>query len=243
MSRYVVFLLVALAAVRPGRVSGQSAGTDTSVVRTPAATPARADSLPTPATGTATEADNLLAGLTDTTAAQPLLPHRMLFTQRVFWGPKGLLRAVNIAPLTPDGRARELKVRRTMLIAHQIGGFVTLAGFVAQGLIGAHLYNAKGDDYTSTLRWHQRSATFVNVSYGTTLLLSLTAPPPLLAARRGYSSIKLHKYLAVAHLTGMVLTNVLAHQIDAHPDLKPYHRAAAYGTFITYAASLIALKF
>ncbi|QIP17406.1 hypothetical protein G8759_34590 [Spirosoma aureum] len=188
-------------------------------------------------------ADALLAGLADSTDAQPLLPRKMIFTQRVFWGPKGLLRAMNVAPLTPEGRANELKVRRTMLITHQIGGFVTLAGFIAQGLLGAKLYNAKGQEYVDTKKWHERSATFINIAYGTTLALSLTAPPPVVGTKKGFTSIKLHKYLAIVHLTGMVATNILAHMIEDHPDLKPYHRAAAYGTFGAYAASIVSLTF
>ena len=188
-------------------------------------------------------ADELLAGLTDSTETQPLLPHKMLFTQRAFWGPHGLLRTMKAAPLTSEGRIRELKVRRTMLIAHQIGGFVTLAGFVAQGLLGAKLYKAQGQDYADIKKWHERSATFINITYGTTLALSLTTPPPIVGPKRGFTTIKLHKYLAIVHLTGMVATNILAHMIQDDFSLKPYHRVAAYTTFGAYAASIIALKF
>ncbi|WP_018617689.1 hypothetical protein [Spirosoma luteum] len=206
-------------------------------------TAVRRDTTIAPVTSGADEATDLLTSLTDSAETQPLLPHKMIFTQRVFWGPKGLLRTMKIAPLTPEGRIRELKVRRTMLVAHQIGGFITLAGFVAQGLLGAKLYNAQGQEYVDTKRWHERSATLINVAYGTTLALSLTTPPPVVGAKKGFTSIKLHKYLAIVHLTGMVATNVLAGLIDEHYNLKPYHRAAAYTTFGAYAASIIALTF
>lgn len=220
-------------------------GADTSVRPVPTVGLVKADSVPAP-TGTSApgaDADDLLAGLTDSTETQPLLPSKMIFTQRAFWGPKGLLRVLKVAPLTPEGRSKELNVRRTMLITHQIGGFVTLAGFVAQGLLGAKLYNAQGEDYVNTKRWHERTATFINVSYGTTLALSLFTPPAIIGSRRGFSTIKLHKYLAVVHLAGMITTNVLARMIQENYQLKPYHRAAAYTTFVTYAASVIALKF
>ncbi|RYF62879.1 MAG: hypothetical protein EOO39_29495, partial [Cytophagaceae bacterium] len=115
--------------------------------------------------------------------------------------------------------------------------------FIAQGIIGAKLYNAKGQDYVDTKKWHERSATFINITYGTTLLLSLTAPPPVVGARKGFTTIKLHKYLAIVHLTGMVATNVLAHMIQTNESLKPYHRAAAYTTFGAYAASILAITF
>lgn len=190
-----------------------------------------------------TSADALLAGLTDSLTAQPLLPHKMLFTQRIFWGPKGLLRVMDIAPLTPEGREKELKIRRSMLVAHQVMGFVTLAGFVAQGILGAKLYNAQGDDYRRLYNAHETTAALINVSYGATALLSLTAPPKLIADRKGLSGIKLHKYLAVIHLTGMVATNILAGMIRHNAELKPVHRAVAYTTFGAFAASIIAIKF
>lgn len=226
-----------------------SAQTDTSNRVVPITELIKTDSIPVAAKVAAADtsapgaADDLLAGLTDPTETQPLLPSKMLFTQRAFWGPKGLLRALNIAPLTPESRSKELSVRRVMLVSHQIGGFVTLAGFVAQGLLGAKLYNAQGEPYVTTKRWHERTAAFINVSYGTTLALSLFTPPPIIGSRRGFSTIKLHKYLAIVHLAGMVATNVLAGMIQENYKLKPYHRAAAYTTFVTYAASIIALKF
>jgi len=191
-----------------------------------------------------TLADQMLADLTaDSTMAQPLLPHKMLFTQRVFWGPNGLLRVMHVAPLTADGREKELKIRRSMLVAHQVTGFVTLAGFVVQGVLGTKLYNAKGDGYNRLYNAHQTTAAFINVAYGATALLSLTAPPKLLADRKGLSGVKLHKYLAIVHLTGMVATNILAGMIEQNFGLKPYHRAAAYTTFGAFAASLISIKF
>ena len=189
--------------------------------------------------------DSLMADLLSDSSVtdQPLLPSKMIFTQRVFWGPKGLLRVTDIAPLTPEGRAHELKIRRTMLVSHQVMGFVTLAGFVAQGIVGAQLYHATRDRYRQLLDVHSALAAGVNITYAATALLSLTAPPKMLSERRGYSSIKLHKYLAVAHIAGMIATNVLAGMLESNPELKPYHRAAAYSTFGAFALSIIAIKF
>ncbi len=188
-------------------------------------------------------ADDLLGSLTDSTATATLLPDHMLITQRLFWGKKGLLRITNASPLTLEGRTKELKVRRTMLKLHQIGGFVTLAGFIAQGIIGSQLYNARGEDYTRLHSLHESMATAINISYTTTALLSLTSPPPAVGQRRGFSTIKLHKYLAIVHMAGMIATNVLAHRIGEDASLKPYHRAAAYTTFGAFATAIIVLKF
>ncbi|MBQ1071481.1 hypothetical protein, partial [Micromonospora sp. D75] len=114
---------------------------------------------------------------------------------------------------------------------------------LAQGVVGGKLYTAQGDQYNRLLNLHGALASGVNVTYATTALLSLTAPPKMISDRRGYSSIKLHKYLAIVHITGMIATNVLAGSIQQRPDLKPYHRAAAYATFGAYALSVIAIKF
>ena len=168
-----------------------------------------------------------------------LLPARMIFTQRALWGKKGLMRNFNYFALTPDKRQRELKVRRGMLVAHQVMGFVTLGTMIAQGIIGSKLYSG---DYR-LLNAHQAMAMGVNVTYFTTAGLSLRAPPKILNERRGYSSIKLHKWLAIAHLTGMVATNVLAGPLERNPDLRPYHRAAAYTAFGSFAAAIIVIKF
>jgi hypothetical protein len=57
------------------------------------------------------------------------------------------------------------------------------------------------------------------------------------------SSIKIHKGLAMVHFTGMILTNILAGQLESNPQLKPYHRAVAYTTFAAFAAATIVIKF
>lgn len=190
-------------------------------------------------------ADSLLTSLFDSSdTAQPLLPDRIMFTQRVFWGPNGLLRLVKLAPLTAIGRKKELKLRRAMLVGHQVLGFVTLAGFVAQGILGSQLYKAQGADYVRLRKAHETVATLTNITYGTTALLTLTAPPPLIGKRqRGFSSIKLHRALAIVHISGMVATNILARQIERNYELKPYHRAAAYTTFAAFGAAILAIKF
>lgn len=185
------------------------------------------------------QTDSLLASL-EAEQTPELLPKKIIVTQRLFWGRSGLLRLARVAPLTPEGRAKELKLRRTMLGAHQVLGLVTLGGFVAQGFVGGRLYKNYSDDLKRT---HQRMATGINISYGLAAASVLFAPPPLLNRDKGVTTTRLHKWLSVAHLTGMVATNVLARKIGQQPNLKPYHRAAAYTTFGTYAASVLVLKF
>lgn len=184
-------------------------------------------------------ADSLLSELEGSEPKQELLPDHIFITQKMLWGKKGLFRVMNLAPLTAEHREKEMKIRRTMLKLHQVGGFVTLAGMLAQGVIGAKLYNNPTRDLRNL---HESMGAFVNVSYASTALLSFTAPPPLVN-RKGLSTIKIHKGLAMVHLAGMIATNVLAGQLERNYSLKPYHRAAAYTTFAAFAAATIVIKF
>ncbi len=186
------------------------------------------------------KSDDLLNDLTlDNTESDELLPSKILFTQKILWGKKGLMRNFNRFELTPENRQKELKLRRSMLVTHQVMGFVTLGGMVAQGIVGAKLYNG----HTDLKGTHEALAGGVNIAYFSTASLSLFAPPKMINERKGYSSIKLHKALAIIHLSSMIATNVLAGQLESNPDLRPYHRAAAYTAFGSFALSMFVIKF
>ena len=140
--------------------------------------------------------EDLFTLLDDSIEATPLLPERMVFTQKLLWGEKGLLRTTGIAPLTIEQRQKELKLRRAMLTTHQVLGYATLAAMVAQGIIGGKLYNGDFEMY----ELHKDMATVVNVGYFTTAGLSLFTPPPLINKKlKGFSSIKAHK-LSLIHI-------------------------------------------
>jgi len=183
---------------------------------------------------------NLLDELTATTTdSVKLLPDKFVFTQRIMWGERGLMRNFKAFELSPEERQKELKIRRGMLVTHQIMGFTTLGLMIAQGFVGSSLYNGNYDKKDV----HEALAAGINIGYFTTASLSLFAPPKMLDERKGYSSIKLHKALAIVHLSGMIATDILAAQLESNPDLKPYHRAAAFTTFGAFAASMIVIKF
>jgi hypothetical protein len=175
----------------------------------------------------------------DTTTS--LLPKKMLFTQRIFWGEHGLLRGAS--PLNAVNREKELKLRRGMLVTHQVLGFATLGGMIGQGIVGSRLYNAKGNNYKNLKDIHEGLGVAVNFTYSTTAIMSLFTPPPLINRDKKASSIRIHKWLAIVHMTGMIATNILAGMTEDNYKLKPYHRAAAYATFASYGAAVIAIKF
>jgi hypothetical protein len=65
----------------------------------------------------------------------------------------------------------------------------------------------------------------------------------MLNERKGYGSIKVHRYLALVHLAGMITTNILADQLETNPELKSWHRAAAITTLASFVAAEIVIKF
>ena len=163
-----------------------------------------------------------------------LLPERMVFTQSLLWGKNGLFRKTGIYPLNIENREKELKIRKTMLTAHQVLGYVTLASMVTQGIIGGKLYNGQDNLYDT----HKTMGNIVNVGYFTGAGLSLFAPPPLINKKvKGFNSIKAHKILATIHFSSMVATNYYK---DKN---KKNHKAAAYTAFASYATAVLVIKF
>ena len=179
--------------------------------------------------------DELFSMISEEKNQIELLPERMVFTQSLLWGEKGLFRKTGISELNLENREKELKLRKSMLTAHQAIGYLTLASMVAQGIIGGKLYN--GDE--SLRKTHNTMGTVVNIGYFTGSGLSLFSPPPLINKKKskGFDSIKAHKILATIHFSAMVATNHYKHRD------KKIHKASAYTAFASYATAVIVLKF
>ena len=94
----------------------------------------------------------------------------MIFTQKLFWGEKGLLRKTGIAPLNLENREKATTTKKNVK-AHQIIGYTTLAAMVAQ-VSGEKLYNATGDNYNSLYKTHKNMSKVVNAGYFTGAALS-----------------------------------------------------------------------
>ena len=184
----------------------------------------------------AQERDALLEGLfeEEMTMEKQLLPQKMIFTQSLLWGKKGLFRKTGISKLSIKKREKELKVRNVMLKSHQIIGYLTLAGMVAQGIMGGRLYNGDYELYDA----HKTLGQWVTASYFTGAGLSLFAPPPLVKKKiKGFNSIKVHKWLAYLHFSGMIATNAWSKED------RDWHKYAAYTTFASYASAILVFKF
>ena len=184
----------------------------------------------------AQERDALLEGLfeEEMTMEEQLLPQKMIFTQSFLWGKNGLFRKTGISKLSLEQREKELKVRNVMLKSHQIIGYLTLVGMVAQGIMGGKLYNGDYDLYNA----HKTLGKWVTASYFTGAGLSLFAPPPLVRKKiKGFNSIKAHKWLAYIHFSGMIATNAWSKED------RDWHKYAAYTTFASYATAVLVFKF
>jgi hypothetical protein len=184
----------------------------------------------------AQERDALLEGLfeDEMSVEQQVLPQKMIFTQSVLWGKNGLFRKTGLSKLSIAQRQKELKVRNVMLKTHQIIGYLTLAGMVAQGIMGGRLYNGDYELYDA----HKTMGEWVTASYFTGAGLSLFAPPPLVRKKtKGFNSIKAHKWLAYIHFSGMIATNAWSKED------RDWHKYAAYTTFASYATAVLVFKF
>ena len=193
----------------------------------------------------------------DTTQHHPLhlLPENLSPLESVLWGEGGLMRTTGIAPLTPQSRMTELKVRRAMLTAHQIGGYVTL-GLLIPTIIQGQRDLQNWNDATSGLRpfdrtinrSHKSLGEWTFISYMTTASLALFSPPPLIR-RDDWDTVKWHKTLAWIHFTGMIALPILgsmafhAKSVQEAKTLRTIHQVTGYTTAAAFSLSMIVLTF
>ena len=169
-----------------------------------------------------------------------LLPEKMLITQRVLWGEKGLLRKTGIVKLSLENREKELIIREKMLKAHQIIGYITFAGMIYQGILGGKLYNG---DY-SVYETHKTLGKVVTATYFTGAGLSLFTPPPLVSRKKeGLNNIRLHKILANVHVPAMIVTNIYADKQQGNRSHKKIHKASAYTAVASYTLAMFTIIF
>ncbi|HTK82787.1 MAG TPA: hypothetical protein VL633_10885 [Bacteroidota bacterium] len=175
---------------------------------------------------------------------QRLLPANISWMEKGLWGEFGILRKIGIAStLTPETRKSELALRRTMLTAHQIGGFVTL------GLLGATVYYGQRTldegDPRGLRSIHSNLVTASIITYSLTGLLAVLSPPPLIR-RDEVSTTTIHKLLAWVHFAGMVVTPIIGaslHNSMSYDQLVRFHQISGYITASALAASLIVVTF
>tara|TARA_Y100001970_G_scaffold291635_1_gene429545 strand:+ start:1320 stop:1967 length:648 start_codon:yes stop_codon:yes gene_type:complete len=170
------------------------------------------------------------------------LPDNMPYTKSLIWGEEGLFRKWDIGP---DTRIEELKLRRKMLQTHQWLGVITLTGLAYQYSVGKKLYDDNGSTY-----WdkhydnHKAMGYFTYTTYMTGASLAIFAPP----ARKydsEFSSIKLHRTLAILHFSAMVAQPFLAKNAvkngKQYDDLMDAHLKAGTVAFFTLSLDMLGL--
>ena len=180
-----------------------------------------------------------------------LLPDKISFGERLFWGEHGVFRGLGIAsPLTPEVRKHELSVRRAMLTMHQIGGFLALASMIGTAWTGQRTID---DPKNRALRNdHQKFILSTIITYSLTASLSILSPPPLIRREDGGGTTAIHKTLAWFHVAGMILTPILGSMVSQRGvkgslginiDKAHFHQYAGYITTAIFAASMIVITF
>ena len=173
-----------------------------------------------------------------------LLPQNISLMENFMWGESGLLRKTGIvSDLTPEERKYELQIRRTMLTAHQIGGFVTLGLMIAGDYFGQKIID-QGKNRSDA---HQSLERITILSYSLTGLLAIFSPPPMIR-RDDFSTVSLHKTLAWIHVAGMIITPILGSMIrERHRllnmDKAHLHQLSGYLTTAVFAASMVVMTF
>ena len=182
---------------------------------------------------------------TDTTSS--LLPDKMSVLEKGLWGKNGLFRITGLAPLTPEARQSELKLRRAMLSIHQIGGFTTLGLMAISAYYGKKAYEfGPGSVYAEKHRTLVRATI---ATYTLTALFALMSPPPLIKRDDKGSSLTIHKTLAWVHGAGMIATAILGRRVresttlDDYNRLKKIHMGVAITTFTALASAMIVITF
>ena len=174
-----------------------------------------------------------------------LMPTNASFMEKYLWDEDGLFRNIGLAsPLTPEVRKSELSLRRNMLTAHLIGGFVTLGSMITTCYYGQKMID-DGGKLRSNRSNHQLFVTVTIASYSATGLLAVLSPPPMIR-RDEISTTTIHKTLAWVHFLGMVITPIIGASLHHHAtttQIVHFHQASAYITTAALAASLIVITF
>ena len=159
--------------------------------------------------------------------------------ERVWWGRRGAFRRVGLFPTHPDDPTADIRqvatVRRRMLAAHQLIGLAAVGSMALTVISGQTAYS------TGDSGFHRATHPVTIGLYSAGATLALLSPPRLYAGgRRRVDTIQVHRWLAVGHMAGMILTPLLA---PGGGEGRALHRALGYATFATFSAAMITVTF
>lgn len=170
------------------------------------------------------------------------LPDGMPLFKRALWGPRGLVRAVGLAP---SSRRRELEIRRSMLQWHQRMGLLTFGALTTQVVLGELMVDNPAEHFQDLQPIHRTLGYVTFGTYMTTASLSVFAPPARVY-RNGFSSIKLHRILALIHFAGMAIQPWLGVRLSeatgaAYDQRLDQHRWVGRITLAAYTTALLSI--
>jgi hypothetical protein len=174
----------------------------------------------------------------DTVEGPTLDSLRMSVWERLWWGRRGVFRRARIFPTHPDDHSADFRqiaaVRRRMLEVHGLLGLATV------GMMTAHVVAGQVAIGGGDARVHRTLAPVTIGLYSATAALSLLSPPPLYSGPGGVDTITIHKWLAVGHAAGMILTPLLAPDEVAERRL---HQVLGYATYAAFAGAFAVVTF
>ena len=175
--------------------------------------------------------------ITSSDTLNDTLPQNMPFSKTVIWGEGGFARKFNIAP---KDRIGELKLRHKMLQAHQKLGLLTLGMMSYQYYVGNQIVNTGSYEDRNL---HRKLGYSTFGVYMTAAGFSVLSPPAL-KYNKGVSSIKLHRYLAYIHFTGMLCMPYLGYLSARNMDTSSaeYHTKALNAHRIVGAITFTSLS-
>ena len=169
------------------------------------------------------------------TTVSPLDTLDMSRWERVFWGRRGLARVTGLFPTHPETPTDDLRqiahVRRRMLGLYQTLGLVTVASMTATAISGQVAVSGGSSSF------HKASIPVTIGLYSTTAALAILSPPKIVNLEGdGIDSITIHRWLAVGHMAGMILTPLLA---PDNVDEARLHQISGYTTLGTFGAAML----
>lgn len=169
------------------------------------------------------------------TTGSPLDTLQMSRWERLLWGRRGLTRRLGLFPTHPDAPTDDLRqiahVRRRMLGLHQTLGLVTVASMAATVIGGQIAVSGGGSGF------HRATLPVTIGLYSTTAALAILSPPKLVSFEgHRIDSITIHRWLAIGHVAGMILTPLLA---PSSVDDARIHQISGYATFATFSAAML----
>lgn len=163
---------------------------------------------------------------------------RMSPLERLFWKRHGLMRLTGLFSLDKDNPTNDLrqiaKTRRRMLSWHQKLGLLTIGSMAVTLISGQRALSGHNPGF------HKTSVRITIGMYSGTALFSLASPPKLVPKRGGIDTITFHKWFAILHAAGMIITPLINPSPGFDYQSKARrHQIAGYITFSAFTAGML----